>query len=132
MVIVFRCCRDVSGNVSTAGIEIAQQERQGAVGLAPHQAVDGGQFGRDDDGGRRDESRLYRVVIRAGASRHNKKNHYSYPNHALHACKDRKIKRLFQFLFQFLRATARLLGFLPIFLGFAVFAELEQDVAVML
>ncbi len=48
-VMVFRV--DVARNVSTTGVEIGYQARQGAVGLAPHQAVDGGQFGGCNDWG---------------------------------------------------------------------------------
>ena len=54
-------CGDGVYTVSTADVEPGQQHRQRAVGLPPHQAVDGLQC-RVDMGERRKILRLYRAV----------------------------------------------------------------------
>ena len=44
MAVVGRGGRDVARRVPTTGVKPRQQPQQRAVGLAPHEAVDGGQF----------------------------------------------------------------------------------------
>ena len=82
MAVVGRGGRDVARRVSTTGVKPRQQSQQCAVGLAPHEAVDGGQFG----GWPFDKLRDLRFLNTGGEG----KQKQSYNAERLHSRKSRK------------------------------------------
>ncbi len=77
-----------------AGCKLLQHS-QGAVGLAPHQAVDGGQLGQRGMGQRRAMARRYRPITRVVTSDHHRQpKHESYEEIPFHCRKNNEKKTL--------------------------------------